>query len=110
MADIDLDSDVEQDQEEVEVEEQLNKLSNKICYRNVLQHYSVQKSWKKDLSVINRVLQNRHELPEFSQFALKINFSKTKESKGLRDKLTPGFITDLTARKAADPNKKRKIN
>jgi len=108
MADIDLDSDVEQDQEEVDVEYKLQKLSNRICYRNVLQHYSL--SWKKDLNVINKILQKRHELPEFSQFALKINFSKTKESKGIRDKLTPGFITDLTARKKVDPNKKRKIN
>ena len=108
MADIDLDSDVEQDPEEVHVEQQLAKLSNRICYRNVLQHYST--SWKKDIGVINRILQKRLELPEFSQFALKINFSKTKESKGIRDKLTPGFITDLTARKTVDPHKKRKIN
>jgi hypothetical protein len=64
MADIDLDSDVEQDQEEVEVEHKLNKLSNRICYRNVLQHYSLY--WKKDIKIINKILKNRHELPEFS--------------------------------------------
>jgi len=64
MADIDLDSDVEQDQEEVDVEYQLNKLSNRICYRNVLQHYSLH--WKKDINIINKILKNRHELPEFS--------------------------------------------